>query len=348
MIILLKFLKCGSLPPLLTTILLPQSALAMDAKSVATEFTCPLCLRLPTDAVIADDGFIYCRGCFEELFDGGDAPVLSPMTGAEMGPLAISSEPVAATLRDLAACGETADMASGKQCNTANNKTADAMTTAEMVRLARWRLFGERDSVERDVAEGYRLCRRTSEQGDAVGKAYEGFCLVRGLGVDQDWEDGYELLIEAASQASDVRGRGTSVHAISDAPVSHCDTRCRFLVTDTAVHVLEGCYRRGVFGFKRDPKKAAKWLAKVGASYDGVPPHLLFGPADLEEGRTATHAKPQDTQPRHQGTELVEAASAPAGCHAAARPVCAKCQRPYPNVVGSLSTLCPDCRRVGR
>ena len=171
----------------------------MDAKSVATEFTCPLCLRLPTDVVIADDGFIYCRGCFEELFDGGDTPVHSPMTGAEMGPLAISSEPVAATLRDLAACGETVGMASGKQCNTANNKTADAMTTAEMMRLARWRLFGERDSVERDVAEGYRLCRRASEQGDAVGKAYEGLCLVRGLGVDQDWEDGYELLIEAAS-----------------------------------------------------------------------------------------------------------------------------------------------------
>lgn len=82
----------------------------------------------------------------------------------------------------------------------------------QMVILARWYLFGEQDGVDLDLSEGYFWSKKAGDEDSMTGKAYQGFCLVRGLGVERDWEDGYELLIEAANQDLDTAGRGKQMY----------------------------------------------------------------------------------------------------------------------------------------
>ena len=78
-----------------------------------------------------------------------------------------------------------------------------------MVNLAKWYIFGGQIGVECDANKGYKWCKLAADQeDDMLGKAYQGYLLICGLGVGKDWEDGYELLVEAASQESNGVARG--------------------------------------------------------------------------------------------------------------------------------------------
>jgi len=197
----------------------------MDPNSLAIEFICPICHMLPIDPVLAEDGFIYCKGCIGEIVDGGDSQVISPMTGEPMETTLIYSDTVKETIRDLTECEELEDgikgaWAAGKQCTSTGDRILDTKKKAKhgdvehMVILSRWYLFGEQDGVKRDANKGYNWCKLAADQGDMTGKAYQGYCLIRGLGVERDWEDGYELLIEVASQQLNVVGRGKLVNIL--------------------------------------------------------------------------------------------------------------------------------------
>lgn len=196
----------------------------MDPTSLAVEFICPICHVLPTNPALADDGFIYDKECIDDFIRRNESDVIiSPMTKEPMLDTLIISDAVKETIRELIACDELENGIRGAWANEKKGKSSsrdrvlDAKTKAkqgdvkQMVTLAEWYLFGETDlGVECDANEGYKWCKLAADEDEdeIVGKAYQGYCLIRGLGVETDWEDGYELLVEVASQESSDIGRG--------------------------------------------------------------------------------------------------------------------------------------------
>lgn len=194
----------------------------MDPTSLALEFICPICNVLPYDPVLADDGFIYDKECIDEHIRRNNSETLkSPMTGEPMREIVIPSDTVKQTIRELTACDELENAIRGRwgantdESKSFGDKLSDAKAKAkkgdtdEMVKLSEWYLFGQADmGVERDEIEGFKWCKLAADQDDICGKAYEGYCLICGKGIESDWEDGYELLVEAASQDSNDIARG--------------------------------------------------------------------------------------------------------------------------------------------
>ena len=150
----------------------------MNSSSLAIEFLCPICHKLPLDHVVAEDGFIYCRQCIEEFMrDNGD---ISPMLGTNMGKLLINSEAIAETIRDLIQCEDI---------------DKSFLPTASV---------GDVEEEER-----FKDDTKHEAQDDDMNNAYHGYCLITGKeGVEKDWEEGFELLVETASQKSNDRARG--------------------------------------------------------------------------------------------------------------------------------------------
>jgi TPR repeat protein len=68
--------------------------------------------------------------------------------------------------------------------------------------MGRWHLFGEQPSVEVDVKLGFELVKEAHEMNNIEATAYYGHCLIRGLGVEKNKTDGYELLVDATGEGS--------------------------------------------------------------------------------------------------------------------------------------------------
>jgi TPR repeat protein len=72
-----------------------------------------------------------------------------------------------------------------------------------MALLGRWYLLGEQEEgIECNAIEGYQWCEKAANGGDADGMAYQGICLIHGYGVVTDYNDGFTLLIDAATEGS--------------------------------------------------------------------------------------------------------------------------------------------------
>ena len=201
----------------------------MDPNSLATEFICPLCRCLPTDPVFSEDGFIYDRECIEKYIASSKEdptwPIVSPMTGESMGTALIASDIVKETIRELVMCEDINQSILGAWANVINedkSTTGDIVFNTEkkakdgdveqMIKLAEWYLFGEQDGIDKDAKKAYHWCKLASNEEHVLGKAYLGYCLTVGIGVDHDWEDGYELLFEASSnQHSNGAARGKQI-----------------------------------------------------------------------------------------------------------------------------------------
>jgi hypothetical protein len=187
----------------------------MDPNSVAIEFLCPICNVLPIDPVIAEDGFVYDRECIGKSISIGR----SPMTGEPMGVTLIPSPSVTETIRVLAHSSGINTRLLGAWAEKQGNSKDFSVTTKKAMQgdvehimiLAKWYLFGDKDGIGRNAKLGYEWCERAADLDDSVGKAYQGVCLVRGLGVQRDFEEGYDLLIEAASQQIYDEARGKLV-----------------------------------------------------------------------------------------------------------------------------------------
>jgi hypothetical protein len=160
------------------------------------------------------------------------------MTGELMGKTLIASLIVDDTIKRLAEC-------EGLEPTLVKKKSAHTVTEGntyidEMVTLARSHLFKERQmSIDNDDNHFYQLTRIAAEQDNWTGKAYNGLCKLRGIGVESDWNEGFELLVDVASKAE------------------HCGAK------DLALYTLGMCYVRGAFGFKKNEVRGRKWLDRV-------------------------------------------------------------------------------------
>mmetsp|Transcript_8029 Transcript_8029/g.15364 ORF Transcript_8029/g.15364 Transcript_8029/m.15364 type:complete len:294 (+) Transcript_8029:215-1096(+) len=168
----------------------------MDINSVAHEFLCPICHRLPSDPVIAGDGFIYDRECLYRIVRNKNHPsdVFSPMTKEEMVSNLVDSKAISQTITELAA---------SEQLN--KSFLSD----------------GKSNEIQ-------------GAKHDSSAKALQGFRIIRGEIAEDDWGEGYELLVEVALESNQF-----------------------------ALYILGRCYRDGIYKFKKDLKKSDKWMVKV-------------------------------------------------------------------------------------
>ncbi len=166
------------------------------------------------------------------------------MTGQLMGKTLITSPMINNTVKKLIECvGLEPSMIKGKNDNTAEE--TETVSIDELAALAQSHLF--EDCVNGDQSHFYQLTRMAAEKDDSTGKVYLGICLIRGIGVERDWNEGFELLIDVASQEE------------SDG------------AKDLALYTLGMCYERGVFGFKKNKVKGRKWLNRV----ESVPSYVI-------------------------------------------------------------------------
>ena len=209
----------------------------MDPNYIAIEFLCPVCNTLPIDgAVLAEDGFLYDRGCLEEYVD--DDHIRSPMTGQLMSKTVLASPVVDDTVNRLIECDGLNPSFMKKK--TADNIVRGSVCFDEMTTLAQSYLFDEQhQSTDSEKKYFYQLAHTAAAKDNATGKVYQGICLIRGIGIQTDWSEGFELLVDVASQEE------------------ACDAK------DLALFTLGMCYERGVFGFKQNTVKGSKWLNRV-------------------------------------------------------------------------------------
>jgi hypothetical protein len=230
---------------------------------------------LPFDPVIAEDGFVYDKECIGKFIAIGR----SPMTGEQMGATLISSNSVRETIQVLAQCVgiDTALLGAWPKKQGDLNDFSVTKTKAmqgdveHIMILAKWYLFGDKDGIDRDAKLGYKWCERAADLDNPFGKAYQGVCLVCGLGVERDFEEGNDLLVEAASQEVDDEARGKS-NSLQNCrfPCNTSVSNRRFILhpdahffTDFAAFHLGCFYKHGKYGFRLTMKKAQKWFAKV-------------------------------------------------------------------------------------
>jgi len=97
----------------------------------------------------------------------------------------INSEVIAETIRDLI------------QCKDINTGLLPQSVVEERERFSH-------DSTDKEISN-----TKHEAQCDDMNNAYNGYCLITGKeGVERDWEEGFEILVEMASQKSNDRTRG--------------------------------------------------------------------------------------------------------------------------------------------
>lgn len=159
------------------------------------------------------------------------------MTGQLMGKTLITSLIVDSTIKKLVECEGLKPSLIKK--NTADAAEERSVYIDDLATLAQSILFEDCSNVDR--SHFYQLTRMAAEKDDSLGKVYQGICLIRGIGVERDWNGGFELLIDVASQEES------------------CDAK------DLALYTLGMCYEQGVYGFKKNKVKGRKWLNRVGS-----------------------------------------------------------------------------------
>ena len=294
----------------------------MNSSSLAIGFLCPICHKLPLDHVVAEDGFIYCRKCIEEfLHDNG----ISPMLGIEMGKLLINSEVIAETIRDLIQCEDinksflpsSASVGDVEEEERLNNNTADE----------------EIPQIKHEA------------QDNDINNAYHGYCLITGKeGVEKDWEEGFEILVETAIQKSNDKARGKPL--TFSFSVVHVITSARLIsplqTTDFAAHTLGCCYEHGILGFKCNEKNSKKWYNMVHIKPPNA--HGLFAEfmIDAETIPETVEANVDETICSSLLSPSVNSSSIDG------QVICTSCSETITSVSGSCqSKLCQSCKVIG-
>lgn len=180
----------------------------MNRESIAVNFICPVCQKRPlTQHVLAEDGFIYHEECIKKYIHPEKAVLISPMTRKELGRRLIFSRTIESTLEDLEKCERDCMDVNKDKIVSETIVNAKIGDLTSMTTLGRWYLFGEQQGIDKDEPRGYDLVKRAAEGNDEA-KAYLGHCLIRGLGVEKNKEEGYIMLVETATEGKGV-GRGT-------------------------------------------------------------------------------------------------------------------------------------------
>ena len=170
---------------------------------IARELLCPLSKTLAIDPVLCQDGFVYEREALEALRNKSN-PYSVPL---------ISQSPfhskVKCIIEKLVSSGEINDeylggWAENRQASSecaAIEKAMEGATEGDAkccttVELGEMYLIGE--GVDRDEVKAYAYFEKASEDNDEIGTARKADCLLTGTGVNKDFQEGYQTLIEAA------------------------------------------------------------------------------------------------------------------------------------------------------
>ena len=156
-------------------------------ESIAAELLCPLSNTLPIAPVLCEDGRVYEKDAVEHLRNKSNLPL-------------ISKSPVHSKLRNiierLVSTGKVRDEYLGSWA--ARNQAMGGASNGDsrsMVELGEMYLKGNAGG---DAATAFELFERASELEDEIGTARKADCLLTGTGVEKDFDEGYQLLVEAA------------------------------------------------------------------------------------------------------------------------------------------------------
>ena len=154
--------------------------------------------KLPVDPVIADDGIIYER---HELESKANAKGFYPSTQLKR---VIEILIASGKLDEKYVEGNGNDIleeASNDNLDLATIKAqAEEGDTDSMVELGELYLIGE--VIQQDAKKAYYWFALASEQEHEMATARKADCLLAGLGVEQDKDEGHQILVEAATEGS--------------------------------------------------------------------------------------------------------------------------------------------------
>ena len=176
----------------------------MDPERIKVNFICPLCQVVASpDPVLCEDGFIYHDKCFTTQRKEDETYILSPMTGAQIGSTLVNSQSIASTIdKFLDQYNYTGENKNQAEQLAEITIKAELHVSAAMATLGRWHLFGEQQGVVENIKYGFELVKKAHEKHNIEASAYYGHCLVRGLGVEKNKSEGFELLVDAACEGT--------------------------------------------------------------------------------------------------------------------------------------------------
>lgn len=291
--------------------------MSIDPNSVAPKYACPVCGTLPREPFLAEDGKWYHDACIEAILEcAGDGDVISPATQQPMGREVIFATAVQGVIEKLLS-SEGLDqrfIADETQDETVFFDDAKLLAATGSARhqalLGRWYLFGEKDELECDPEQGYEWSKKASDQGDCNGTALEAICLLHGYGVEKNWEDGFELLIEAATDGSGFAAYKLGSYYLAGVHGFREGEWCVIFLTNK--HRFSVCHQHIIRVAFEDRKKAVKWLSKCydycKSNSDGVLPYekenvdryliSMAEPGDLSPPSGPLASVPEHMSPR--------------------------------------------------
>ena len=184
----------------------------MDTDEIVRLYICQICKQLPKSIVTATDGHFYCLGCIQQHLETRSVlgVILSPVSGKPIDKTLITPITIQALIDDCVASGlvdsrylgnwnESGSEEGSKSVKDTFEK-ANKGQAKYMSIIGRWYLFGEKEGIESNEDEAYRWCKKAADLDDVDGMAYLGYCLIHGCGVDKNKEDGFELLVDSATE----------------------------------------------------------------------------------------------------------------------------------------------------
>lgn len=179
-----------------------DEAFASCINSIAAE----LCdqSKLPIDPVIADDGIIYERQTLESNANVGFYPSsqLKRVIEILIASGKLDEKYVEGRGKDILESNASEDDVKSKQTiDLATIKAkAEEGDTDSMVELGE--LYLNDEVMQRDTKTAYSWFALASEEEHEMATARKADCLLAGLGVKQDKDEGYQILVEASSEGS--------------------------------------------------------------------------------------------------------------------------------------------------
>ena len=230
--------------------------LKTSVDSSLEEYVCPISIELPTDPVMAMDGYIYQRSEIEEWIEikrGTASGITSPVTNATMGDTLIPAPSVYNNIEKLVKNNEI-ESAHAKAWlkNTSVKKEVAESGYAEW-HLATKYINGDKGLLK-DDAEAVQWFKKSSNLHNPKGMCQYGFCLAKGTGGLAKNDSHATLLVgRAASEGSDM-----------------------------ACWNLGGWYRNGLHGLPKDKEMTKYYYNKI---IDGSCKHKHLSDSRVEEAK---------------------------------------------------------------
>ena len=225
-----------------------------SSEAVENEYVCPITHELFIDPVTAEDGRVYERAALLRMFEGitdhhgNDLldEICSPMTNEPMGQALLAAHQVRSALAALIAAGVIAGERVTTWQEVMHKREEDRRTvehlktecdngdTASMLILGRLFETGGL-GLELNLIKAYQLYHRGAMEGNAQAACRVGDMLLKGKGVEKDFDVANKFLFAAALMGSE--------HACS---------------------YMANVHANGINGYELDEYHALDWFKKMG------------------------------------------------------------------------------------